>query len=128
MERGYDAGGYKIDPDARTSFLVGVGRKEGFGGRVGVFEELADDGAFIERFVIVFEGRDETSGVEFEEGFRLVVGVYPGFVNEGRCEVGIVTDLYVLERDLLFEEDEENSLNEWAELGCSAIEEMIVIE
>ena len=43
---------------------------------IGVFEELADYGAFVEGFVVVLEGGDEAAGVEEEEGV--------GFVCAGR--------------------------------------------
>ena len=41
-----------------------------------VFEKFADDGAFVQRFVGVFQGGDEAAGVEGEERLGLVVGVY----------------------------------------------------
>jgi len=47
------------------------------------------------------EGRDETTRVEVEEGTRFVVRVY----------------FNVLERDVFFEEDEKDALDERAELG-----------
>lgn len=40
-----------------------------------VFEEFADDGAFVERFIVVLQGGDEAARVESEEGLGLVVGV-----------------------------------------------------
>lgn len=76
MEGGDYAGGYEVHPDPRTGFLVWVGWKESLGGGVGIFEKLADNGAFVEGLVVVFKCWDEASGIEFQEGFGLVVGVY----------------------------------------------------
>lgn len=63
MEGGNDAGGYEIDPDPDTSFFIGVRGEKKFGRGEGIFEELADHGAFVEGFIIVFEGWDEAAGI-----------------------------------------------------------------
>ena len=65
---------------------------------VGVFEEFADDGAFVERFGVVFQRWDEAAGVKGEEGGGFVVGVY----------------FNVLVGDLLFFEDGPGALDEGA--------------
>jgi hypothetical protein len=64
----------------------------------GVFEELADYCAFVERFGSVFERGDEAAGVEGEEGLGFVVGVY----------------FDVLVGDFLFFEDGPGALDEGA--------------
>jgi hypothetical protein len=63
-----------------------------------VFEEFANDCAFVERFGIVFERRDETSRVEGEEGLGFVVRV----------------DFDVLVRDFFLFEDGPGALDEGA--------------
>lgn len=45
-------------------------------GGIGVFEEVADDGAFEEGFGVVLQRRHEAAGVEGEEVLAFVVWVY----------------------------------------------------
>jgi hypothetical protein len=62
--RRQDSRGNEIGPDAGLGSEVRVGGEEaGLVGRVGFFEELADDGRLVEGLVIVLEGRDEAAGV-----------------------------------------------------------------
>lgn len=65
---------------------------------ISVFEKLADDGALVQRLVVVLQSRDEAAGVEGEEGSGLVVGV----------------DFDVLVGDVLFFEDGPGALDEGA--------------
>ena len=44
--------------------------------RVDVLEELADDGAFVQRLVVILKCRDEAARVELEEAVWLVVRIY----------------------------------------------------
>ena len=108
VEQGNDAGSHKINPNPRTGFLIGIRGQEGFRGGIGVFKELADHGAFVEGFVFVFEGGNETTRVQGQEGSGFVVGVY----------------FNVLEGDLLFEEDkpgiEELALPSWEQQAGQA--------
>ena len=39
------------------------------------FQKLADHGRFVERFIVVLQGRDEAARVELEERFGFVVWV-----------------------------------------------------
>lgn len=68
--------------------------------RISVFEELADDGAFVKRFGVVFERRDQTAWVQGQQRGWLVVRV----------------DLDVLVRNLLFFQDRPGALDEGAAL------------
>lgn len=64
MEGGDDAGRHEIDPDAGARPLVRIAGEQAHGSRIRVLEELAHDGAFVERLAGVLEGGDETAGVE----------------------------------------------------------------
>jgi hypothetical protein len=68
---------------------------------VSVFEELADDGALVERFGVVLERWDQTARVESQERSGFVVGVY----------------FDVLVGDFLFFEDGPGALDEGAAVG-----------
>ena len=65
MPRGNDPTRAKIRPDPRARLLIWILRQQA---RTMVgesfFEEFADDGALVERFIIVFESRDEAAGVK----------------------------------------------------------------
>lgn len=93
----------EVCPDAGAGFLIGVGRQQTRAVVwVSVFEELADDGALVERFGVVLERRDQAAGVEGEKRGGLVVGVDfdvlvgdfllfedgPGALDEGAAVVG----------------------------------------
>jgi hypothetical protein len=43
---------------------------------IGLLQELADDGAFEQRLVVVLQSRDQSSGIEREERVRFVVWVH----------------------------------------------------
>lgn len=59
MISGYDARGAIVGPDTGPGAVIRVVREQvRLVVRVGVFEELADDGGFVEGFVLVGEGRD----------------------------------------------------------------------
>ena len=106
--------------------MIRVGGEQLLSFWVRIFEELADDGAFVEGFAVVLEGWNEAPRVEFEEGFRLVVWIYLRTVKGERESVGTEeTDFYVLEGNFLLEEHEEDALDERAELQGSAAEERI---
>lgn len=76
MEARNDTAGDKIRPYARPCSVIWI-----FGQEVRrviwirVFEELAQDGRFVERFAFVLECWDKTAGVESHEGVGLVVGI-----------------------------------------------------
>lgn len=78
---------------------------------IGVFKELAYDGAFVEGFAFVGQGGDETARIEFEKGQGFLVWVY----------------FDVLEGDAFFEEEEEDALGEGAEL-VSGVSECKIAE
>ena len=89
----------EIRPNPRAGALVHVFRQQMRRVvRIGFFQELADDGAFEQGFVLVLECWYQTAGVEVDERFWLVVGV----------------DFDVLVRDFLLFQDGPGSLHEGA--------------
>lgn len=105
VPRGDDSRGAEVRPNASARALVGVGgEKARCVLRIGVFEELADDGALVEGFVVVLQGGHQAARVEGEERGGLVVWVHfdvlvgdlllfqdgPGALHEGAAGGGLV--------------------------------------
>lgn len=67
--------------------------------RIGLFQEVDDDGRLVERLAVVLERRHQAARVELEQRFRLVVRVH----------------LDVLVRDALLFEHDPDALHEGAE-------------
>jgi len=98
MKSGNDPARAEIRPDPRSRFEIRILRQQSRTVvRVGVFQKLADDCAFVERFVVVLECWHQAARVEFQEGVGFVVRVHfnvlvgnfllfqdgPGALNEG---------------------------------------------
>lgn len=94
-----DAARGEVRPDPHAGAVVRVlGEEVRRVLREGLLEELADDGRFEERFVVVAERGDQAAGVEGEEGGGFVVGV----------------DFFVAVGDALFFEHGPGALDEGA--------------
>lgn len=100
MVRGDDAAGHVVDPDALAGLLIRVlGVQLRAVVRIGLLEEVDDDGRLVERLAVVLERRHQAARVELEQRLRLVVRV----------------DLDVLEGDPLLLENHPDALDEGAE-------------
>jgi hypothetical protein len=65
MPRRNDTAGAEVRPDTRARSLIRIRRQQARAVVwVCVFEEFADDGAFVEGFGVVLERRDEATWVE----------------------------------------------------------------
>lgn len=67
MESRNNPRGAIVSPNASTSTLVWVLRQQ-FGSMIGegFFKEFADDGAFVERLVVILECRNQTAWIELQ--------------------------------------------------------------
>jgi len=67
MESRNDSRRAVVGPDASASAFIWVVRQQ-FGSMVweGFFEKLANNGAFVERFIVVLECRNQTTWVELQ--------------------------------------------------------------